>query len=206
MSIEDRNPLQRWLDGSVEPERSEEERSSSFAEMMNRPGVETDPIFICEITFEEGQLTLSDHWCVWPEEGVTVSVKPGRYSVLGVGKAFGTERRIASVCLIHADHEIDQVEFKDTEAVGGDSWGLLIGEYKYWHDTLSDQEQEDLGEKQFGTYPDGCELFDLSVGEKSTQVIRSFTGFGSGLFPVTALWDGGECVGVVCDFIFEVEE
>ncbi|MEO0476407.1 MAG: hypothetical protein AAF085_10640 [Planctomycetota bacterium] len=206
MPSEHRNPVQAWLDESVERERSEEEKWSSFAETMNQPGIETEPMFACEITFDHGLVTLSDHWCVLPEEGETIKVKPGRYNVFVVGKAFGTERRIASVSLIYADCESEELDRQESGSVGGDSWGLIFGEYQQWHDALSEQEQEDLGEKQFGTYPDGCELFQLSVGDKRIEAVRSFTGWGSGTFPIDTLWDEGVCVGLVCEFIYEVAE
>ncbi len=206
MSSEDRNPIQVWLDKAVERERSEQEKWSTFAETMNQPGVETEPVFVCDIAFKEGMVTLCDHWCVWPEEGKTINVMPGLYNVFAVGKAFGTERRIASVSLIHSECETEELERQESGSVGGDSWGLIIGEYKRWHDSLTKQEQEDLGNKLFGTYPDGCERFELVVGDKRVQAVRSFTGWGSGVFPVDTLWDRGVCVGLICEFIYEIAE
>lgn len=197
-----RNPIQAWLDQSTERERPKDE-VHSFTEIMNQPGVETDPFMIGEITLETGLVTVCDHWTVWPEEGVTVAVKPGTYRVFVVGKEFDGERRIARVSLIHASSTAEQVRHENVGEVLVDSWSVMIGEYSAWHAGLSESEQEELGDSQFGKYPDGCELFVLGVGENQVGMVRSFTGFGSGAYPVDAIWEADACIGLCCEFIFE---
>ncbi len=171
---------------------------------MNQPGKEIGPMLVGELQFDSGLVTICDHWTVWPEEGVTLAVRPGNYRIFVNGKDFGGERRIASVSLIDRLCRTQELRTQEVGEVDVDSWGVIIGQYRAWHDALPEAAQEGLGETQFGTYPDGCELFDLVAGGQRIQVARSFTGFGSGAYPVESLWDRDQCVGLVCEFIYQV--
>lgn len=122
---------------------------------------------------------------------------------MAIGADFGGHRRVAGVSLLHSDADRDQLRFTQVGELGIASWGAVFGDYLAWFDNLKPAQQQQLCDKQFGTYPDGCELFRLMVEESGITVLRCFTGLGSGVYPIDAIWDRSGCVGIQCQFILD---
>ncbi len=189
MSDSEPNACQRWIGESVG-------RFPSVGYFED-----AGPFQIGVISIADGLLSLDDLWSLGTGAGLDVNVKPGRYAITAMGADFGGHRRIASVQVLHEDAASKKLKFKHEHDVPVDSWGIAVGEFVPFYESLSESQQEALAEKLLGVHVDGCDLYTIDYAGKTCTVGRCFTGFGDGTYPIDTAWRRRKCVGLRCTFL-----